>query len=199
MLQKKYLLVIVVLIILGIVWFVFQSRPGLSSPLIPQTISKPIPSETLIVYEDPAGFSFSYPDNISLSKNETEDTDVYSDLSLYSKDVSGSINLTISDSKLKNVEAWITDQQLTPTDSNKDVVLGSLKATEVTTTDHIYMVGFDQGILFTIRIPRLEEEFWQPVYSGLRSNFAFVAPTSTDTASRAVVEDATFEGEEVVE
>jgi hypothetical protein len=199
MLQKKYLLVIPVLIILGIGWFVFQQRSQHSSPLIPPTISKPLPSETLITYEDPAGFSFSYPDNISLSKNETEDTDIYSDLSLYSKDVSGSINLTISDSKLKNVEEWITDQQLTPTDPNKEVFLGSLKTTEVTTTDHIYLVGFDQGILFTIRMPRLEEEFWQPVYFGLRSNFAFLAPASTDTASRVAVEDATFEGEEVVE
>lgn len=192
-----FILLILVLVI-GIFTFT-RSKKALQNPLADLAPKQIAPSSTAITYEDPNGFKFDYPDNISLSKAEIEDTTVYTDLSLYSKDINGSISLNISDTKHKKIDDWILENKLISTEPSKEVMLGNMKATEIKTSDHLYLAAIDQGILFTISMPNLEEKFWTPVYTKVVSSFSFVTPQSTSTANSAPAEDAFFEGEEVVE
>lgn len=164
-----------------------QKKPASSAI---SEIRKNEPSNTLLDYTDPAGFSFSYPDNLSIVKNETTDNK-YADITLSSKDISGSLNLKISDSKFKTLDEWVKLNKGTLKETN----LGTLKAAEIKTSDRLYLGALDQGILFTIEIPRVEEEFWMKVYDKILSGFSFVAPA--DAASTP--DDVSFEGEEVVE
>lgn len=153
-------------------------------------IKKNEPSNTLLDYTDPAGFSFSYPDNLSTVKNETLDNE-YADITLSSKDISGSLNLKITDSKFKTLDEWAKLNKGEPAEKK----LGNLKAMEVKTSDRLYLGALDQGILFTIEMPLLEEDFWMKVYEKVLSGFSFVAPAATAAAP----DDVSFESEEVVE
>lgn len=167
----------------------------------PEIVKKAEPSETVIDYSDPAGFSFSYPDNISIAKAEAEDSETYTDLQLFSKDVSGSITLKITDSKFTSVDGWLTENKISESNIKTAKKLGTLEATEVRTGDRLMLAALDQGVLFTVEMPLIEQEFWVKVYDKVLTDFAFNSPeTGNSTEISAVSDDEVFfEGEEVVE
>lgn len=164
----------------------------------PEAKKEIIPSETSIEYADPAGFSFSYPDNLSIEKNEEVDTNTYADLQLFSKDVNGSLALRITDTKLKTLEDWIKEASSSNTPVEKK--LGNLKALEVKTNDRLMLAALDQGVLFTIEMPLIEQQFWMKVYEKVLTGFTFISPeTAAAGVSNPASEEVVFEGEEVVE
>lgn len=203
--MKKKMLLVMILIALAVLvglFFFFKRGGPLSTPdsNSPFTKGPANPSETFINYNDPAGFSFSYPDNLSITKNETEDPNSYADLQLYSKDVSGSINLKITDTKLKTLDDWLKESKVASS-SAVEKNLGNLKALEVKTADRLMLGALDQGVFFTVEVPLIEQDFWMKVYIKLLSDFTFASP-SANTAqggSDSSSEDVTFEAEEVVE
>lgn len=158
-------------------------------------IAKILPSETSKEYADPAGFSFSYPDNLSITKNEIEDNTTYADLQLGSKEVNGSLSLKISDSKFASIDEWIKINKEASVKIPTEVKLGTLKAMEIITKDRLLLGALDQGIFFTIEMPLIEQEFWMKVYKRVISDFSFASQETTTVSSDSV----SFEGEEVVE
>lgn len=195
--------IITALIVLGVIFIPFKQQNPLSNPksnlnLSPKEIK---PSETYIEYTDPTGFSFNYPDNLSISKNEIEDPNIYTDLQLFSKDVNGSINLKIADSKFKKLEDWLAANKIPNSITPKETNFGNLKALEVRTSDRLLLGSLDQGVLFTVEIPLIEEDFWMKVYQKLLANFTFIAPevSNTQGVTDSSSSDVIFEGEEVVE
>lgn len=191
--NKKIAAALSLVLIVAVALF-FSNRPKdqLSSPFINQP-KEIIPSETLIEYTDPAGFSFSYPDNLSLEKNEEADEGTYADIQLSSKQVSGSLNLKISDSKFASIDEWVKLNQGT----KREVKLGNLNATEIKTNDRLLLGALDQGVLFTIELPLLEEDFWMQVYNKILAGFSFAPPSEENVSLSS--DDVIFEGEEVVE
>lgn len=200
---KTLFLLTVVLVVIALGTGLILMRPK------SQTANKPIdlsgvkreikPSETFIEYTDPSGFSFSYPDNLSIEKKEEADTNDYADLQLFSKDVSGSLSLRIMDTKIKTLNDWVKEASVSGTQTEKK--LGNLKALEVKTNDRIMLAALDQGILFNIEVPAIEQEFWMKVYEKVLKDFTFVAANTDSTAgvSNYSAEEVIFEGEEVVE
>ncbi len=192
------LLLIVGLVILGFRFVnVFAPKTSLVNPKseVSETAKKVVPSETFIEYADPAGFSFNYPDNLSINAKEIEDNSTYADLQLSSKEISGSLSLKITDSKYKTLEEYLKANKISQTP--KETKLGSMKALEVQTEDRLMLLALDQGILFTVEVPKLEEEFWMKVYNKVLADFSFVAPAVATTGGSS--SDISFEGEEVVE
>lgn len=193
--KKIILLLVIVVLVIGMLFFLTRSNKPLTSPQSIQT-TKIIPAETLIEYSDPSGFTFSYPDNLSLSKNNIEDDSTYADIQLSSKEVNGSLNLKITDSKFKSLDEWLNLNKSASKEAPKEVKLGNLKALEVKLADRLLMGALDQGVLFTIEMPRVEEDFWMKVYDKILSSFSFVAAETTTSDS---TEEIIFEGEEVIE
>src|SRR3989344_7355005 len=95
--KKSILLVLALVLIIGIMLVLFRSqqKSTLDNPLAENntSLAKAVPSETFIEYSDPSGFEFSYPDNLSLTKNEIEDESIYADLTLSANGVNGSLSL----------------------------------------------------------------------------------------------------------
>lgn len=189
--KKKIILAVLIIgvVATGLVVLNPVKKSSLTIPHL-QEAKRNLPSETFIDYTDPAGFTFSYPDNLSIIKNDT-DASTYADLQLSSKDVSGSLNLKITDSEFATINDWLKLYKSEPVEKK----LGNLQAMEVKTPDRLYLGALDQEIFFTIEMPRIEEEFWMKVYDKLLSGFSFVAPAAATSTS----DDVSFEGEEVVE
>ncbi len=161
------------------------------------------PSKTLKTYSDPSGFSFNYPDNLSLLNNELKDANSYAELQLTASGISGSLVLKIADSKLATLNEWVKINKdisgggSVAKDGPKEVKLGNLKALEIKTNDKLLLGALDQGILFTIEIPQVEKGFWMDVYNKVLADFSFTPPTQEDTGSSS--DDVSFDGEEVVQ
>lgn len=204
--KKKVLFCLVLIaavVIAGLIIFFIQNKnpsASLQSGLT-RDIKETEPSETFIDYSDPAGFSFSYPDNLSISKAEIEDPELYADLQLFSKDVSGSLKIRIADSKFKSMDDWLKANNISASNTPKEVELGNLKALEVKTNDRLLLGALDQGVLFTIEMPLIEQDFWIKVYEKILSGFEFSSPDTIESTGvlTTTEEDVIFEGEEVVE
>lgn len=200
---KKLNIILILLILIALGGLLFwilgpKSVSTLQSPLSDQE-EKITPSQSLTTYEDPSGFKFDYPDNLSIAKQETSDESIYSSLQLYSKQTDGSISLEISDTKLKNTDDWIAKNNYS-TAQIKNSKLGSLDAKEIKTADRLYLVAIDKGILFSFEMPPLNESFWTPVFQKLSTAFSFGVPETSNTQAASAPEELVFfEGEETVE
>lgn len=197
--SKKSILILALVIGLAVTGLVVLNPAGQKSSLSKspaggqQTVKNAQPSETLKDYTDPSGFTLSYPDNLSLVKIDIADESTYADIQLTSKEVSGSLNLKISDSKFSTIDDWLKLNKGT----SKEVKLGNLKGTEITTGDRLLLGSLDKGIFFTIEMPLLEKDFWMKVYNKVLASFSFNSPenVSANTSNS----DVAFEGEEVIE
>ncbi|MDP3973228.1 MAG: PsbP-related protein [Candidatus Daviesbacteria bacterium] len=200
MVNKKLILLLVVIIVLiiGIVLVLMRSqqKDSQSNPFAESTFTKITPSEAFIEYSDPSGFSFSYPDNLSLDKKVSEDEAAYADLLLSAKGVNGSLSLRIADSELDSIDEWVKVNQTSFKEDPKEVKLGNLPALEINLNDRIITGALDQGVLFTLEMPKIEEEFWMKVYQKILTDFSFTTPEAESVVSS---DDVIFEGEEVVE
>lgn len=177
-------------------------RPsGLKSPSLSNQLELTAPnlsaSKTLKIYEDPSGFSFSYPDNLSILNNELKDPSSYAELQLTAKGADNSLVLKIADSKLKSLDEWVKANKA-ETDTTKEAKLGNLKAVEITSKEKVMLGALDQGILFNIEVPLgTNKDFWMDVYDKVLADFSFAPPAQADQGSSS--DDVTFDGEEVVQ
>lgn len=162
------------------------------------------PSESLLEYADESGFSFSYPDNISLARQEVDDNAVYAQLALTSPDASGSILIRVADSTDASLASWMSDnKKLMPfLAAQKDVTLAGMKALQIKTNDSVITAALDQGVLFTIEVfPKKNEAYWLPSYAAIVESFAFASPPSTSASGQGAGGDGEviFESEEIIE
>lgn len=199
--KKTIVLLIIAIGLIGAVAaFFFNPKKSLLSPVYtqPKEIASVIPSETLKTYSDPAGFSFDYPDNLSLVNGEVDES-TYADLKLTAGGVEGQLSLKITDSKLASIEDWVKTIG-TSSQTPKEVDLGNLKAQQIETGDKLLLGALDQGVLFNVEIPLSlsNKAFWMNVYTKFLKDFSF-APPSGGTALQGSSDDITFEGEEVIE
>ena len=201
--KKTFILLLIAAgLIIGIVKFVLFSPPksSLSNPYIQQQaqVKEVTLSETTKTYADPNGFTFNYPDNLSLVNNETTDSSTYADIQLLAKGVDGSLNIKIVDSKYPTLNAYFKENKIT--DTPKEIKLGNLKAQEVKVSNKLLLASLDQGILFTVEVSQgVKSEFWNKVYNKVISDFSFASPTQDNASSSDGSSDVSFEGEEVVE
>lgn len=202
--NRKLILILILVIGLIITGLVVLNPTGQRNPLSisptgqQNATKETVPSEALKEYTDPSGFTLSYPDNLSLVKNDSADANTYADIQLTSKEVNGSLNLKISDSKFATIDEWLKLNKITSAETPKEVKLGSLKGLEVKTNDRLLLGALDSGVFFSIEIPLIEKDFWMKVYNKVLITFSFASPEAANSTSASAA-DVTFEGEEVVE
>lgn len=186
-----------VLIVLALVFNPFKQKSPQVTPTSNQLelSFQTTPSKTLKTYSDPSGFSFSYPDNLSILNNELKDNNSYAELQLVGKGMDGSLVLKIADSKLKSLDEWV--KSTNSTEIPKETKLGNLKALEINTKDRLLLGSLDQGILFTMEVPQGDKkDFWMEVYKKVLADFSFAPPNQEN---QSLSDDVTFDGEEVVQ
>lgn len=198
--NKKIVLVLTGIGLLILIIFILNplKQKNLLSPAntSQQPTSEIIPSKTLKTYTDPSGFSFNYPDNLSLLNNGLKDEGSYAELQLSANGVAGSLFLKIADSKLATLDEWVKMKN-SGAEPPKEMTLGNLKALQIKSNDKLMLGALDQGILFTIEIP--QENFWVEVLNIVTADFSFAPPPADETSQDSSSSDVTYDGEEVVE
>ena len=162
-----------------------------------------VPSKTFKSYADPSGFTFNYPDNLSIINNDPKSPNIYADIQLAANGLANSLAIKISDSSFTSLDQWlkVNNPSSAPV---KEVKLGNIKAEEITTNDRLLLGALDQGVLFTIEVPfGGKKDFWMNVYNKVLADFTFAPPVKNSANGGDGVssssDDVTFEGEESVE
>ncbi len=145
-------------------------------------------------YQDPSGFSFSYPDSLTVNNQDSTDQNVYSILKLETPSEKSFIQIAVvassSSSLSLSKKPGIVGTKLAGMDAYEE---SGDQFTKTTALD-----SQDGNILFTVDVHYDgDKTFWPGAYQTILKSFAFTPPpqntSSTDTNS--VVD----EGEEVVQ
>lgn len=128
----------------------------------------------LATWEDPAGFSFSYPEDIEINPHE-EDMENYAHLELTSAEHPGRILIWCQDTNYTDIEDWVKDEA-TEGAQVFDTELGGEPAKKVVWVDPKKMVvaAIDVDALVLVEIFPDEEGYWQEIYDQILSNFTFI-------------------------
>ncbi len=198
--DKKTLILIIIavglVVVVGKILLFPNSQKTLLTPLSSLPVKQIKISNTSKTYADDSGFSFNYPDNLSLAKNKSSDPLTYADISLSDKDVEGSLDLKIVDTNLTSLDQWVKSNKVA-SDSAKLVKLGQLSARLVKVENYTLLAALDQGILFTLKYP--QKDFWQQISQKVAADFSFSPPQQADSPDGSTSSDVEFESEEVVE
>ena len=192
--MKKLWIITGVIIALGVaagsVFFFSQKNTKVITPG-EAVISKstPTPAVSLTTWNDPAGFSFQYPKDLTVDKNE-DDNDNYAHMELTSKDHPGSIIVWASDPP----KTWPPKEGI-----NIDTTLGGEPAKKIliASPSAKFIVGtlFDD-LLFKVEGTYTDKQFWQPIQDAIVTSFAFIqeAPAASGQSAAESVDE-----EEVVQ
>ena len=174
-------------ILAGIVIF----RTKLISKTSEQTMSPAVtvaPKE-LVLWEDPAGFSFTYPSELTVNKHD-EDMQNYAHVELTNTGHTGNIIIWAKDTTYQSVDAWIKGDKTVNMAPSVDTTLGGKEAKKIMVTGATKKMitgAIDVDVLVTVEVDmQTDEPYWTEIYSGIIQTFSFTAVGDT-----AVMEDQT--------
>lgn len=204
--NKRILLIVLPVFLFGIgiavYYFLSSSKTKPTSPLSQkQTVNKLVlPSKETKTYTDDSGFTFSYPNDLVISKTKTTDDATYAALSITSAKTKGMLSFKAISTDAKTADDW-TLKNSSGSASVSDAKLGDFQSKMLQANDKTTLVAIDQGVLFLIELsPKTEKEYWKQVLKTITESFSITQPTtSLGNSSPSSDSDIDYEGEEAVE
>ncbi len=152
-----------------------------------EVVSTPTPAVEMTTWDDPAGFSFQYPKDLSVNNHE-EDNDNYAHVELTSKEHPGNIIVWVSDlpKGVTTLDSWV--KKIYSTSMTLDTMLGgeTAKKVLVSSPSAKLIVGtVSDGLLFYVEGTLTDKPYWQTVEDGIVKSFAFTPDTSTAASGQA--------------
>ncbi len=210
--NKKVLIVLVTLLVVVIisvplVYFGIRSRTQKSSDA--SRLGGVTPTQTpdkLTTWEDPAGFTFQYPEGIVVNKHD-EDTENYAHVELTQKDHPGNVIVWVKDTTAQDILSWArTDARFAGAPSI-DTTLGGENAKKflLTTPKPMAVTGtIFEGLLFSVEADLADKPYWDKVFTTVTGTFTLIPfeenSTSNSSASDNTGADSgTIDEEETIE
>lgn len=170
------LIIITILLVLAIIFFLIR-KPS-KKPLTPLS-EKSLPGIeeqfTLKTWEDPAGFSFNYPEILKIDIHE-EDEISYAHLELTREGKPGRMLVIVNDSNYSTLDQWLKEDKEVKDASALDTQVAEMKAKKVALKEGKEITAFidlDQVIYKIIKEPK-GENFWNQVYKTILDSFKFI-------------------------
>lgn len=171
----------------GVIFFIIKSQKKtdvLNSPVSENDRRLIVPTSTLssakvLIWTDQAGFSFQYPDGLTINKHD-EDSVNYAHIDFISKNGNSSVLVMASDAKYKTLDDWVKNDKSMIGANIIDSTLGGKPAKKMLSADggSISIGTIDSGILFTIGTLAYKDSEMKDVSDRISSTFKFVTPTS---------------------
>jgi hypothetical protein len=194
-------LIIVALVVGGaiLIWH-FQKIGPLVTPIGEQT-----EEAEALAWEDQAGFSFLYPEEIEIDPHE-EDTENYAHLELTSVEHPGRILIWVKETGYQDVDSWV-DEEASSGGQILDTQLGEESAKKIAYSDpeKLVVAAIDVDALVLLEMEPKEEEFWPEIFNQILESFAFIPIEGEEVAEPAddggvpAGSGVIWEAEEVIE
>ncbi len=166
-----------------------------------QVVSTPSPqAPQLTTWNDPAGFSFQYPKELSLNKHDEDDQN-YAHLEFTSKDNPGNLIVWAKDTTAQDVAGWVKSDKRFSGVNIIDTTLGGQPAKKIliSTPQKMLITGtVDENIVFTVESTIDEEGYWSKVHDTITSTFTFT-PEQNANAGSSTGSDQAVDEEEVLQ
>jgi hypothetical protein len=174
-------LIIIVLVVGGaiLIWR-FQKIGPLVTPIGEQT-----EEAEALAWEDQAGFSFLYPEEIEIDPHE-EDAESYAHLELTSADHPGRILIWVKETDYQDIGSW-ADEEASPGGQILDTQLGEESAKKIAYSDpeKLVVAAIDVDALVLLEMEPGEEGYWQEIFDQILESFAFIPIEGEEVAEPA--------------
>jgi hypothetical protein len=181
--KKKWLLLALILgliLVGGGLFLIFNPFNKPSSLISPMGADNQEKEVALKVWEDPAGFNFSYFEGIEIDNHE-EDEENYAHLELTSQDYPGSILVWVKDKTEKNLDDWVTNQEGSPQVLDSELGGQPAKKMAFLSPKKMMTVAFDQEVVIIVEVFP-ENEWWDKAYQQVIESFELVPLEKEDKA-----------------
>jgi hypothetical protein len=167
----------------------------------PQQTNTSAVQQKFLTWDDPAGFTFRYPDDLAVDKHD-EDTENYAHVELTHPAHPGNIIVWAKDTTAGTVDAWLTANREFSAGSSIDTTLGGNPAKKILleSPKRIIVAALDADVVVTVEA-LLSDPYWSSVTDSLVEAFAFVPlPAEEESPAGAEAGGAgTYDEEEVLE
>lgn len=208
--KSKVLIIVIAAVILigGGFYFFLSSGKKTVSPLsesgpaeenqIPTVASKPA-VESLVVWKDPAGFTFKYSKELK-ANNHPEDKVNFANIDFTAEGKTGGIKILGEETKLTSLEQWLKNDKRVKGGSALDSTLGDKVAKKVSvgSTGNIIIGTLDSDMLLIIELTPDSAGYFKKAFDQIVSSFEFQASNNTSGSSQGS-SGSTSGGGEVVE
>ena len=198
--MNKKTLIIAILIIAFILAGVIVWQLKKNSSLINPTTGPSVESSSavkLTLWEDAAGFSFSYPEDIRIDPHE-EDEENYAHLELTTPLHEGKIIILVKETEYVDIETWSEETNIEA--QVLDTELGAKPAKKMAYTDpqKIVTAAVDVDALVLIEMIPDKEGYWSKVYDQILKSFTFI-PLEGEASSAEASEGQGGAGANIIE
>lgn len=159
--KKTVYIGLIILVVSAVVFFIafFFFSNGNNSQLAEtqnQLSITPFPTtkvESNLIYKDPLGYSFSYPESLKID-NHPEDNINYSNVEVFTKDQTGRVKILVSDVGFSDINSWVKSNADLKSANLLDSKLGSLDAKKayVDATKKIVIATIWDGMLLKMEV-----------------------------------------------
>lgn len=185
--NSQMILVIVVLILGIVLGLVIVFWPQLTAKK-PQSSTEPLGEQTqkpefdfsFKGWEDPAGFSFEYPDELKVDVHPDDESN-YSFLTFTSEKFPGKLEITCNDTQYKDVAEWGKEDSLVKQASGLETKIADLPAYKVVLgqgREIMAVIDWDEVIYILDKTPGEDKEenlaYWGEIYSHLLDSFKLI-------------------------
>ena len=172
-------LILIVILLIGVVFLIFNPFNKSSSLLSPLSSSK---EETnLKTWEDPAGFKFSYPEGIEIDNHE-EDEKNYAYLELTHQNYSGKILVWMKDKVEKNLDDWVANQEGNPQVFDSELAGQPAKKMAFSSPKKLAIAAFDHEVVILVEVFP-ENEWWDETYQQVIDSFELIPLAGEDKSA----------------
>lgn len=190
-------------------WWLSQNTRSLpTQPEVSQESNAVLTQTKLLTWDDPAGFTFEYPDELSVNKHE-EDQENYAHLELTHPKHEGKTIVWVKDLPLGNkktpittVDEWVANDKTLSSGNIVDTTLGDKTAKKVLLNglDDLLITGvvYDD-LLWLVEGQYRDKVYWSAVYKTVTDNFTFKLSLNTNQTGENSANDTPVDEEEVVE
>lgn len=189
--------------LLGAGGYLYFSK-STQSPEITGINPAPTAAPKLRTWDDPAGFTFQYPEGLTVNKHD-EDKVNYAHVELTDSSHPGSLVVWAKDLSrgVTDTASW-GKKAATPSSAlSFDTTLGGQLAQKImiSGTPKVVTVGAVwDGVLWYVEATFSDEPYWQSVYDTVTNSFAFKPlPTSKDIYTGNAVSGDVVDEEEILE
>lgn len=198
--QKRFLfigLLGIVALATGTGLLIFSKKTVIQPSKSIEIASAPTPLVKLLTWDDPAGFTFTYPEGLTVNKHDEDDQN-YAHVELTNKDHPGSLVVWAKDTLAADVVAWVRTEREFAGATTLDTTLGNQPAKKIVFPPNKLIIGtiYDE-LLFTIDATLTDKTYWTQIADDIATNFTF-KPAQT-AAGGAVSGDSAVDEEEVLQ
>ena len=198
---------VIAMVVLGLVIYSLAKPKTLVTPSGNSVGPRPSPAVKMEVnsnssYLDSSGFSFKYPDSITVSDDTPADGSYYALVTLKNPADKMMMTVKVKDVTYKTVEDWLAKDKEAP--KNPTILgktsLNGINGSQFAGSGKLITTAIDQGVLYLFESLK-DDGFWEKTHQQVVSTFVFTNPAESKSPSggQSVGSDAVYEAEEIVE